>query len=151
MTTDGGMENSGGGGRAPGDEGRAALTTYYNGACPVCSREIGHYRRLGEIDRAAGGPLGWCDVAASPDALAAFGIDQAAAKRRLHVVDGTGRLHVGVDAFALLWETLPRYRPLAAIVRHRTVRPAATWLYDRVLAPALVALDKRRERRRTAL
>lgn len=120
------------------------VTTLYNGACPVCRTEIHHYRR---IDQRRGGRLVFADVVGDPTAAAALGLDREDVKRRLHVLDRDGRLHVGVDAFLVLWRELPGYRWLGRIVGLPGVRTVAALVYDRVLAPVLYAAQKRRERR----
>ena len=114
---------------------------YYNGGCPVCRAEIEHYKKGPGGDR-----LTWHDLSSAPEALAGFGIDRAGAKRRLHVLDESGRLHVGVDAFVLLWQRMPRYRWLARLVAWGPVRPAAGALYDKVLAPLLFWWNRRQGR-----
>lgn len=114
---------------------------YYNGACPICRREIEHYK---------GGPDGsrvrWLDLAAEPEALGRFGIDREAARRRLHVLDETGTLHAGIDAFILIWQRLPRYRWLSLLVASRPLRPVAAAVYDKVLAPFLFHWNRRKGR-----
>ncbi|WP_295542945.1 thiol-disulfide oxidoreductase DCC family protein [uncultured Thiohalocapsa sp.] len=89
----------------------SALTTFYDGGCPLCSKEIAHYRRL---DRA--GRVRWVDITRDTHALAAVGLDQATAMRRLHVCDATGQLVQGVPAFVAIWRQLPGYRLLARVV-----------------------------------
>lgn len=117
------------------------VTVYYNGGCPVCSREIAHYqRRTGE-----GEAIGWCDI----DAGAPTGLDGEAVRRRLHVLDGSGRMHIGAEAFAVLWERVPGYRWLARLVRLPGIRSVAAWVYDHLLAAPLYAWDRRRRARRT--
>ena len=119
-------------------------TVIYNGACPICSREVAGYRRLAED---AGAPLAFADLTATD--LAAHGLTPDAAARRFHVV-ADGRLLSGVDAFAALWREIPRLRWLARLVEAPMVRPIARLAYDRAAAPALYALHRRRERRRLA-
>lgn len=125
---------------APEDDGR--LTTLYHGACPVCGREVAHYRRYAQ-DRAL--PLGWEDISDGRAAplMAAHGIDREAAKKRLHVVTPDGRLLSGVDAFQALWAEMPRYRRLARLVGLPLVKPIARLVYDRLLAPTLYAFNRR--------
>ncbi len=118
------------------------VTVYYNGGCPVCSREIAHYRRrAGEAEAIA-----WCDI----DAGVPPGLDGEAVRRRLHVLDGSGRMHRGAAAFAVLWERVPGYRWLARLVRLPGVGRLAAWVYDHLLAPPLYAWDRRRRARRAA-
>ncbi|TVQ36832.1 MAG: DUF393 domain-containing protein [Geminicoccaceae bacterium] len=120
------------------------LTVYYNGACPICGAEIRHYRDLASKVRA---PLDWVDISREPAALEAHGIDGCGAKRRLYATLDDGKLLAGVDAFAALWQRLPRYRWLARIVTVPGLETVAGWLYEGVLAPALVWFNQRRERR----
>lgn len=117
----------------------------YNGSCPVCSREIATYRTAA----AAGAPhLAFRDVtdAAAADMLATHGLSVDAAVRRFHVVRG-GEVLGGIDGFVALWSELPRWRWLARFTGSRPIRPLAALLYDRVAAPLLYALHRRRQRR----
>ena len=114
------------------------LTVIYNGACPVCRLEINHYRCQ------AGDDLDWLDAAADATPLPAIGVEPAQAFRRLHVVDGQGRVRAGVDAFIALWLRLPRYRWLARALSTPPILTAASLLYERLIAPALYALHRRR-------
>jgi predicted DCC family thiol-disulfide oxidoreductase YuxK len=100
------------------------------------------YRRL----TGGGDDFLWVDITARPDALAAYGADVEAVKKRLHVIDRQGKLQVGVAAFAALWDETPRYRRLARLVRLPVVRQRAGAL-DELLAIMLYAWNKRRERR----
>lgn len=117
------------------------VTTYYNGACPICRREIEHYKRVTACDNHR---LTWCDISQQPAAVAALGLDQEAVKRRLHVVDRDGRLRIGVPAFAALWSEIPRYRWLATLVGWPGIRQIAAGIYE-LLAVWLYARNKRRE------
>ena len=119
----------------------ARVTTYYNGACPICRREIEHYKRVTACDNRE---LTWCDISRQPAAVAALGLDQEAVKRRLHVVDGNGRLLIGVPAFAALWSEIPRYRWLATFVGLPGVRQMAAGVYE-LLALWLYRRNRRRD------
>ena len=120
------------------------IVTFYNGACPVCRTEVGHYRG---IDARHGLDLGWCDISREPDVAAALGVDGEALKRRLHAVDEDGGLHVGLDAFILLWSRLPRFRWLSRLVAFPPpVHAVAGWFYEHILAALLYAMNRRRER-----
>ena len=120
------------------------LTVYYNGACPICGAEVRHYQTLASGEDA---PLDWVDISVEREALARFGIDADGARRRLYAALDDGRLLAGVDAFAALWQRLARYRWLARLVALPGLKGLAAAVYERVLAPALVALDRRRQRR----
>lgn len=84
---------------------------FFDGACPLCRREIAHYRR---IDRAR--RLCWVDAASEPGALARHELSLEDAMAELHVLDTAGRWQRGVDAFLVIWNHLPAYRWLAKIV-----------------------------------
>jgi predicted DCC family thiol-disulfide oxidoreductase YuxK len=119
----------------------------YNGACPICAREIAAYRRAAARDGAA---LAFEDLNEAD--LAHWGVDPEEARRRLHVRQGDAVLS-GLPAFLALWQALPRMRWLARLVSLPVIRPLATLGYDRVAAPLLHALDRRRRalsRRRRA-
>jgi predicted DCC family thiol-disulfide oxidoreductase YuxK len=68
--------------------------------------------------------------------------DQAA--RRLHARLPDGRIVSGVEAFALIWELLPRYRWLARLVRLPDQPGLAGLAYNRIAAPILYRRHKRR-------
>ncbi len=118
------------------------VTTYYNGSCPICSAEIEHYKRIALPEHG----LAWCDLAAHPDALRDRSIDPVAAKKRLHAIGPDGALHSGIDAFALIWQRLPRYRWLYRLMRTPVLKPMGEALYDHLLAPALFHWNRRRGR-----
>jgi predicted DCC family thiol-disulfide oxidoreductase YuxK len=84
---------------------------FFDGACPLCRREIAHYRRIDRSER-----LRWVDASVEADTLAAHDLDLERAMAELHVLDGAWRWHRGVDAFVLIWSRLPPYRWLARLV-----------------------------------
>lgn len=110
----------------------------YNAECPICSREVAGYRDYAEA-RAL--PLRFADLHAED--LSSLGITREDAARRLHVVRG-GELLAGLPAFVALWSEMPRFRWLARLVSLPVVRPVADLLYERVLAPLLYAMHRRR-------
>lgn len=117
------------------------MTVIYNDSCPICSREVESYRRMTER-----GGLEVAYVGLSEETYQRFGLTADEAARRFHVLKG-GRLLSGVPAFAALWNEMPRLRWLARLVQVWGVRWVARQTYDRLLAPALYAMHKRRQRR----
>jgi predicted DCC family thiol-disulfide oxidoreductase YuxK len=83
---------------------------FYDGGCPLCRREIAHYRR---IDRS--GRICWIDAATDHEALARHGLSLEQAMAELHVLDTTGAWRRGLDAFITIWTHLPPYRWLARL------------------------------------
>ncbi|MFN3751491.1 MAG: thiol-disulfide oxidoreductase DCC family protein [Thiobacillus sp.] len=81
------------------------LTLYYDGGCPVCTREIGFYQRRRGADR-----INWVNLAACDDAALGSGLSRTAAYARLHARLPDGTLLSGARAFAALWQALPAFR-----------------------------------------
>jgi predicted DCC family thiol-disulfide oxidoreductase YuxK len=79
------------------------LTVYFDGGCPVCSREIEVYRRQPGAEACA-----WVDAAACDDAALGADLLRPAALARFHVRRADGVLVEGMRGFALLWQALPR-------------------------------------------
>jgi len=102
---------------------------FFDGACPLCRREIAHYRRIDRMQR-----LHWVDAATEAKILAAHGLDPERAMAELHVLDGNGRWQRGVDAFLVIWSHLPAYRWLARLVSVLRLRAPVGFAYRRFAA-----------------
>jgi predicted DCC family thiol-disulfide oxidoreductase YuxK len=107
------------------------LRILYNGACPICSREIALYARQAAR---TGADLAFDDLN-SVD-LAPWGVTPDQARRRLHAREGDTRLD-GVAAFRALWARLPGWRLMAALIGLPGIRHLADLMYDRIAAPWL--------------
>lgn len=88
------------------------LTVWYDGACPLCLREIALMRRL---DRR--GAIRFVDAS---DPAAACPTDRAAMLTRFHARED-GVLLSGAAAFAAMWRAIPLLRPLGLAARSRGV------------------------------
>ena len=104
----------------------AVTQVFYDGACPLCAKEIAHYRRL-----EARAPVRWVDISRDQAALDANGLTKDQAMQRLHLRDAAGAWHTGAWAFAALWSQLPGYRWLAALLRHSRTLPLVDRGYTR--------------------
>jgi len=89
----------------------AAVTVLYDGACPLCRREIGVYRGLDALQRVA-----WCDVSA-PHTVLPKGGNRDAYLARFHVQLADGKILSGAEAFVALWSVLPGWRWLGRVGR----------------------------------
>lgn len=107
------------------------LRVLYNGACPICAREIALYRRLADRH---GADIAFDDLNAVD--LTRWGLTADQARRRLHARDGAFRLE-GLAAFRALWARLPGWRWLARFTGLPGVRGLAHWGYERIAAPWL--------------
>lgn len=97
------------------------LTVLYDGACPLCRREIGIYRGL-----KSSAPVCFADVS-DPAATLPSGTTREQLMARFHVRDSDGRLLSGAEAFLALWAALPGWRWLARIGRV----PGIAWAMER--------------------
>tara|TARA_R110002020_G_scaffold36954_1_gene111545 strand:- start:651 stop:1031 length:381 start_codon:yes stop_codon:yes gene_type:complete len=116
----------------------------YNAECPVCSREVNHYRSLSER---AGLPVDYAELA-DPAVPESWGISADEAARRLHVRK-EGKLYAGVPAFIVLWREIPRTRWLARLFSLPGVHWLAVKIYDMMLAPVLYRMHRARTRRKS--
>jgi len=109
------------------------LTVLYDGACPLCRREIGVYRNL-----TPNAPVCFADVSDVAQPLPE-GTTREQLLARFHVRDRDGDLLSGAEAFLALWAALPGWRWLALAGR----LPGAVWTMERAyrlflhLRPAL--------------
>lgn len=113
-------------------------SVYYDGACPLCAREMERYASL----RGAAG-VRFVDIAGPRFDPAREGLAGRDYGTYLHARRGDGVWLVGVDAFLGLWETLPALRPLAAAARLGPVKALLSAAY-RLFAPLRPRLPFRR-------
>ena len=100
---------------------RPPVTFFYDGGCPLCMREIGHWQRiiaaqggadvvgvaLQDISQGVGGSMLESD----------FGVSTSDAMARAHAVDSEGTLRTGMAAFAVVWERLPYWWWLSKLLK----------------------------------
>ena len=70
------------------------LEVFYDGACPLCRREIAVYRR-----RDRDGHVRWVDIAQLDFAAAAYGLDPVRLQQVMHARTSDGRVFTEVSAF----------------------------------------------------
>ncbi len=102
----------------------ARVTVWFDGACPLCVREIALMRRL---DRQ--GAIRFIDVA-SDDATCP--IDRADLLAKFHARED-GQLLSGAAAFAAMWRAIPVLRPFGLLARRPWALRALDALYRRFL------------------
>jgi predicted DCC family thiol-disulfide oxidoreductase YuxK len=100
------------------------LTVLYDGACPLCRREIGVYRGL--QPRRSDSPVCFADVSDATLPLPP-GTTREQLLARFHVRDRDGELLSGAQAFLALWAALPGWHWLAMVGRV----PGAAWVMER--------------------
>ncbi len=127
----------------------ADLALLWDGSCPLCSLEIGYYRRIDAEKR-----VEWVDLTQSADWLDAAGVTRDEALALMHAVElparpqpqahgeaavtpaalrvggSPPRVLVGVDAFLAVWDRLPGWSYLPPLLRAvPAARPAADLAY----------------------
>jgi predicted DCC family thiol-disulfide oxidoreductase YuxK len=90
-----------------------SVKVWFDGACPLCIREIALMRRLDKR-----GAMTFFDVAQGADPSCP--IDRAALLARFHAEEG-GVVHSGAAAFAAMWRAIPVLRPLGLAARNPVV------------------------------
>jgi len=103
----------------------AQVKVWFDGACPLCVREIAMMRQL---DRK--GAIEFVDVSNGTDASCP--VDQAELLARFHASED-GQILSGAAAFAAMWRAIPALRTLGLIARNRLVLNVLEWLYVRFL------------------
>jgi predicted DCC family thiol-disulfide oxidoreductase YuxK len=99
-------------------EPHVTATVYYDGACPVCSREIAQYRRARGAEN-----LDFVDVTRCDASQLGPDLTRDAALARMHVRDAEGRMVSGAAAFAALWRSLPGWAWLGRVASWPVVLP----------------------------
>jgi predicted DCC family thiol-disulfide oxidoreductase YuxK len=97
------------------------VTVWFDGACPLCRREIALMRRL---DRR--GRIAFLDVASGHDQSCP--IDRRDLLARFHAREGAKMLS-GAGAFAAMWRAIPALRPLGLLARNKTMLALLERLY----------------------
>jgi ubiquinone biosynthesis monooxygenase Coq7 len=103
------------------------LTVLYDGACPLCRREIGLYRNLAPLQ-----PVEFVDLAdpSSGDvASSPTGLSREQLLARFHVRLPDGQMESGARAFLALWARLPYWRWLSRLGRLPGVAALLELLY----------------------
>lgn len=96
---------------------------FFDGACPLCAREIAFYRKQ------QGAPgITWVDVSRTDVTDLPNGLSRQDALARFHVQTEDGNLVEGAAAFVHLWSALPRFRLAGKVARI----PPLLWILERL-------------------
>ena len=101
---------------------QAEVVVYFDGSCPMCSKEIQYYRGLDKHARVL-----WEDVAGENPSCP-IGYDQATLMARFHVKEiASGQVFHGAAGFARVWCALPA--PWHGLGKIATFKPV-TWVME---------------------
>ena len=82
-----------------------SLTVFFDGSCPICSKEINFYKM-----RAGADELSWVDVSDEKIPIPIQTRAREELMARFHVLSSNGELVSGGAAFAELWSSLPAFK-----------------------------------------
>lgn len=95
------------------------LSVFYDGLCPLCSKEIDLYRGKANSEK-----IRFVDIS-QPDFNAhSEGLDPEKVHERFHVKLEDGTIIEGVDAFVEIWKCLGIWRPMQILATYSFTRPA---------------------------
>ena len=104
------------------------LVMFYDGLCPLCSREIRHYRKKVTTES-----VEFVDITADGFDAVAWGLDPKLVHREMHAIHN-GRVRIGVDCFLAIWTVVPGYGWLRRLVAFPLVLPfakAGYWFFSK--------------------
>lgn len=96
------------------------LTVWFDGACPLCIREVALFRRLDKRR-----VIHFEDVSSAD---ASCPIDRAGLLARFHAQERGKPIVSGAAAFAAMWRAIPMLRPFGEAAR----LPAVLWVLERL-------------------
>ncbi|MBY0498368.1 MAG: DUF393 domain-containing protein [Nitrosomonas sp.] len=112
------------------------IKVYYNSACPVC--KAGIETQMGKESRCE---IRWNDVHTHRALVSEVSSDIEFVRERLHVIDESGNLHIGFDAFLTIWRVSAHERWKASLLGIPIVRQLCSFGYN-LFAAALYRWNK---------
>jgi len=100
------------------------LTVFFDGACPICAREIALMKRLDRRQR-----LAYCDFSRPDYDTASIGFAPSELGRVIHARWADGSVITGVDVFRAMWEAVG-LGLLAKLSRLSLVEPLVLRAYE---------------------
>ena len=105
-----------------------SLTVFFDGSCPICSKEINFYKM-----RAGADELSWIDVSDEEIPIPIQTRSREELMARFHVLSSSGELVSGGAAFAELWASLPAFKIFGKIFKLPILRYLIDVGYDMFL------------------
>ncbi|MEM6780586.1 MAG: DUF393 domain-containing protein [Pseudomonadota bacterium] len=105
------------------------IEVFYDGACSLCAHEINHYKAIAPSDIFV-----WIDITQDMERFKSLGFTQEQGLKALHAYTVNGIMHIGVDAFIVIWKELKRWKVLAALINLPFIRHIAQFFYKHFAA-----------------
>lgn len=100
------------------------IIVFYDGKCGLCSREINYYKTV-----AAEGIFEWVDITLDTESFERLGFTKEEGLLALHAKDVDGQMHIGVDAFILIWCQLKQWSLFAKLIKLPFIKRIADLTY----------------------
>jgi len=101
------------------------VQVFFDGACPLCSRETRHYQK-----KDVHGRIQFVDIAGPQFDAKAYGLDPTRVTEVMHARTADGRVYTELNAFKQIWRALPpsflSRAPLALLAI-----PGAMWFFGK--------------------
>jgi len=111
----------------PAENDTKTLEVIYNSVCPVCEAGVCSFQK--KVDPANGHYV-WLDINTAPERLSKFNISLDDVRLKLHAIDRSGELRIGIEAVTAIFNEVPRYKWLAVLARLPVLNIAAKGLYN---------------------
>ncbi len=93
------------------------ISVFYDGLCVVCSAEINQYKKMRGAEN-----IRFIDITEAGFDAKKEKLDPRKINVELHAKDAKGKLHIGVDAFILIWARLDKLNWLSRLSQKVIVR-----------------------------
>lgn len=103
---------------------KAICTVYFDGACPLCAKEIATYQSWQGADK-----IEWIDASRCEETELGTQLNRQQALSKLHARDETGQLVSGAAAFIVMWRQLPALRWITPLLERRLVIALLDYFY----------------------
>lgn len=100
------------------------LTVLYDGNCPLCYKEIVHYKKKDLNDK-----LICIDIAHADFDINKYGLDLDEVNLKLHAITESGTVYTGIDTFIEIWNRIPGYDLFSRFVSIKALRPVFDLFY----------------------
>lgn len=100
------------------------IKVYYDGLCLLCSKEINHYKTMSGSDR-----IHFIDITSGAFDAVRESLDPKAIHKELHTRDAEGQIHIGVDAFILIWSKLHKLEKVSLLARRKPFKNLLNLFY----------------------
>lgn len=106
------------------------ISVFYDGGCPLCSREIGFLQRSFKDEN-----VNWQNISpenstTEPNENVTEGLTRAKAMKRFHVRNEQGKLLSGAPAFLVIWQLHPRFGWVAKALNRTPFKQILDGLYN---------------------